>query len=152
MKILYTAFKGLHNSSYLLLQDQNYDKLFLTNSFAGLEKDITNFDFDEYDMVFMFGLNTKLQSSIRIEPIAKYENDVCQTSIDLHTITETFRENGVEHTIADEPTKYLCNYSYYLMLRKTKNKALFIHIPPKKYLTYEMKKKIIGAIEEYKNN
>lgn len=149
MKILYTAFKGLHNSSYLLLQDLNFDKLFLTNSFAGIEKDISSFDFDEYDIVFMFGLDTKLKASIRIEPVAKYENDVRQTSVELHSITDTFRENCVEYTIAKEPTRYLCNYAYYLMLGKTKNKALFIHIPPKKYLTDDIKKKIISAIGEY---
>ena len=38
--ILLTAFKGEHNSSYQLIKDVKCDKLFLTNSFEGLEEDI----------------------------------------------------------------------------------------------------------------
>lgn len=42
MKVLYTGFKGKNNSSYQLLSKISGHKLFLTNSFKGLEKDIMN--------------------------------------------------------------------------------------------------------------
>ena len=40
MKKICTAFKGLHNTSFQLVNQINGDRLFLTNSFKGLEKDI----------------------------------------------------------------------------------------------------------------
>ena len=44
MKILYTGFKGVHNSSYKVVNSLQGDKVFLTNSFEGLKKDIENID------------------------------------------------------------------------------------------------------------
>ena len=40
MAILYTGFKGVGNSSYLLVNQIAAEKLLLTNSFNGLRKDI----------------------------------------------------------------------------------------------------------------
>ena len=40
MSNLYTAFKGFHNTSFQLVSQLCGDKLFLTNSFQGLEKEI----------------------------------------------------------------------------------------------------------------
>lgn len=42
MRVLYTGFKGKNNSSYQLVSNISGEKLFLTNSFEGLKKDIVN--------------------------------------------------------------------------------------------------------------
>jgi len=39
---LFVAFKGTGNSSHQLVSGLNGDKLFLTNSFSGLKRDIDN--------------------------------------------------------------------------------------------------------------
>ena len=73
MEILLSAFKGEHNSSYQLIKDINCDKLFLTNSFEGLEKDIEKCECEQYSAVIMFGLDTKLNDKIRIDARAQSE-------------------------------------------------------------------------------
>ena len=54
MRVLYTGFKGKNNSSYQLLSKISGERIFLTNSFDGLKKDIMNVT-DQYDLVVMFG-------------------------------------------------------------------------------------------------
>ena len=41
MKILFTAFKGVHNTSFQLVNQTVANHILLTNSFQGLEKDIS---------------------------------------------------------------------------------------------------------------
>ncbi len=38
-------------------------------------------------------------------------------------------EKGIEAYISRDPGRYLCNYAYYLALRKNKGHALFVHLP-----------------------
>ena len=59
MNILYTGFKGKNNTSYQLAEQFHGSKLFLTNSFSGIKKDIDNIQ-ETYDMVFMFGVDKTL--------------------------------------------------------------------------------------------
>ena len=42
MKILFTAFKGIHNTSFQLVSKLGGNSILLTNSFQGLEKDISS--------------------------------------------------------------------------------------------------------------
>ena len=70
MKILYTGFKGQYNSSYRLVNGIAGEKLFLTNSFEGLKNDIENI-YEEFDAVYMFGLDKNLKNSVRIEKMCK---------------------------------------------------------------------------------
>ena len=74
MRKLYTAFKGSHNTSFQLVNQINGDKLFLTNSFQGLEKDILSLRTD-YDAIYMLGIDKNLKNSIRIETCANYNGD-----------------------------------------------------------------------------
>ena len=59
MKILFTAFKGVHNTSFQLIDQTAANYLLLTNSFQGLERDIS-FISDDYSTVYMFGVDKKL--------------------------------------------------------------------------------------------
>ena len=70
MNILFTAFKGKNNASAVLLDMISGDKLYLTNSYVGLEKEILNLE-KTYDIVLMFGLDKNLNNEIRIENIAE---------------------------------------------------------------------------------
>ncbi len=66
MSVLYVAFKGNGNSSNKIVRSLSGDKLFLTNSYSGLKKDIDNIS-GTYDLVYMFGLDKKLKGNIRID-------------------------------------------------------------------------------------
>jgi hypothetical protein len=147
MKILFTAFKGIHNSSRQLISELNIDKLYLTNSFDGIYRDIENFDFSSYNTVIMFGLNSKLKYDIRIESYAKIEMDIQKTVFNVYTLSKQFYLFHINNSIAKTNTEYLCNYAYFLMLKKMKGRAIFIHIPPEKYLSLELKQNIIKAFE-----
>lgn len=147
MSILLTAFKGIHNSSYQLIRDCENDKLFFTNSFDGIDRDIEDFDFSPYSVVFMFGIDTQLKDKIRIEPQAVLGGNVRKTVYDIGDFVKTFESNSLQVTVAKRATSYLCNYAYYRVLEKTGDRALFIHIPPERYLTMEMQASIHKVIQ-----
>ena len=146
MNILLTAFKGKNNSSYQLIKDIECDRLLLTNSFKGLEKDIKDSKCEQYSTVIMFGLDTKLKDRIRIDARAQTEFGIRNTVWDVSAMSKMFDMCGVPNYTSERPTKYLCNYAYYLILTKMCGRAVFIHIPPKKYITDEMKQKILTMI------
>ncbi|MBQ4048612.1 MAG: hypothetical protein IJC93_09615 [Clostridia bacterium] len=148
MDILLTAFKGEHNSSYQLIKDVECDKLFLTNSFEGLEEDIEECDCEQYSAVIMFGQDTKLKDRIRIDVRAQTEFGTKDTVWDVSAISEMFDICGVPNYISKRPTKYLCNYAYYLMLKKMCGRAVFIHIPPERYITDEIRQNIVSVVQK----
>lgn len=113
MKILYAGFKGVHNSSYKLVNNLQGEKAFLTNSFEGLKKDIENID-EKYDIVYTFGLDKTLKESVRIEKCAEKDGELLYTNIELEDISEKFSFYGVESSISDRTTLYLCNEAYFI--------------------------------------
>lgn len=150
MSLLFTAFKGGHNSSYNLIKDLGSDKLFLTNSFDGLRNDIENYDCGAYTAVIMFGLDTKLKDKARIEVCAKNDSKILNTALDATRISQAFSANGALNVVSDKTEISLCNYAYYLMLEKMSGQAIFIHIPSQKFLTEEFKKSIIQSLYKIK--
>lgn len=74
MNILFTGFNGKNNSSYQLVQSLEYEKIFLTNSFLGLEGDIDKLD-KAYNLVVMFGLDKTLKNQVRIEKSAELNGE-----------------------------------------------------------------------------
>ena len=81
MKILFTAFKGVHNTSFQLMDQTAANYILLTNSFQGLEKDIS-FISSDYCIVYMFGVDKKL-----IDKVRKEETYQLPRSITAHTCT-----------------------------------------------------------------
>ncbi len=144
MKKLYTAFKGTHNTSFQLVSQLCGDKLFLTNSFQGLEKDILSIDF-KYDIVYMFGIDKNLRNSIRIETCANYNGELVNTFFDILTLENAIKDLGVTYTISSKPTAYLCNAAYYHMLKKNRN-TVFIHIPSVKGITDILMNKLLNMV------
>ena len=109
------------------------EHLLLTNSFAGLKKDIESIA-KEYDTVVMFGVDTTLTSSVRIERVASWDGIKRVSSLDLGWIADSLNGAGLSAAISDTPTAYLCNAAYYHMLNKFSGKAVFIHVPPVRYV------------------
>ena len=136
MNTLYVGFKGKNNASYKLVSQLNGNKLLLTNSFAGLARDIQQLESD-YSAVYMFGIDKNLTDSVRIESCAEQDGCFLTTNLPLEDITEKFRANGVKNYISNTPTKYLCNDAYYRMLERVNGNAVFIHIPSIKHISYD---------------
>ena len=144
MKILYTAFKGTHNASFQLVSQLSGDKLFLTNSFQGLEKDILSINL-EYDTVYMFGIDKNLRNSIRVETCANYNGELLETSFDIVTLEKAIKNLGISCIISNKPTAYLCNAAYYYMLKKNRN-TVFIHIPSIKGMNNSLMNKLLHMV------
>ena len=127
MKVLFTAFKGKQNMSFQLVKKISKDALFLTNSFQGLEKDISLIVF-EYNKAIMFGIDKTLNNQIRIETCAKYNEELIYSNFDITTLENKLKDFKIPYITSSNPTNYLCNAAYYHMLKKNSN-TVFIHIP-----------------------
>lgn len=133
-KVLYIGFKGKNNSSSILVNSLSSQGCLLTNSFAGLKKDIDNLSGD-YDEVYLFGVDKTLTDSFRIEQCADRENIRLTTVLDLKVISERLSAAGIKSTLSDNPTHFLCNEAYWYLLEKYRGRAVLIHIPTiKNYL------------------
>lgn len=129
MKILYAGFKGINNASYQLVEAINSNnKMLLTNSFEGIKRDIENIPLESYDLILMFGVNKNLKDRIVIEVNSNFNDIILSTNVDYKKLQLLISKYNVSVKINYEPTKYLCNYAYYNILKKNKN-SIFIHIP-----------------------
>ena len=141
MSTLYVAFKGNGSSGNKIVRSFSGDKVFLTNSFDGLKKDVDNIN-GTYDLVYMFGLDKRLKGNIRIDCVAK-RGDVClYSAVDFNSIAKNLSQNGIITDIGNTPTQYLCNEAYWYMLRKFNCHVIFFHVPSIKYITENFIEKI----------
>lgn len=147
MEILYVGFKGVKNASYQLVSSFSGEHLFLTNSFAGLARDIDALETD-YDAVIMFGVDKSLSTSLRVERCAQLHGETLNTKFFADQLVRGFRENGIPCDISDAPTHYLCNDAYFKMLQKTNGKAVFVHIPGSRCMTQELMAGILKTLGE----
>ena len=127
MKTLFIGFRGKHNTSAMLVHQLSKDPFLLTNSFAGLERDILSIA-EDYDSVYMFGVDKSLKDAVRIEQCAMFQGAWTSSSYDIQTLSQQMMQYKIHHSISDTPTQYLCNAAYYYMLCKNRN-TVFIHIP-----------------------
>lgn len=147
LRILYTGFKGKNNASYQLLSEISGQKLLLTNSFVGLEKDIISIK-DNYDLVIMLGLDTSLRETVRIEYVAEWDGMERTTEVDCDAMCRCLAAKDISCFVSKIPTRYLCNAAYFHMLQKVSGKAVFIHIPSLKNMSEKMAKKIVKCLDE----
>ena len=145
MSTLYVAFKGKGNSSNKIVSSFAGDKLFLTNSFIGLKKDIDIIN-KTYDLVYMFGLDKNLKGGIRIESVAVKDDVRLYSDMDLDAIKVKLNNYGISATVGSTPAKYLCNEAYWYMLRKYNNQVVFFHVPSIKYISGAFIENIKNAI------
>lgn len=151
LRVLYTGFKGKNNSSYQLLAKISGQKLFLTNSFDGLKKNIMDVT-EEYDMIVMFGLDTSLKDAVRIEYVAEWQSERIITKLDCDAICKSMVAYGIPYVVSNIPTRYLCNAAYFHMLQKFAGKVVFIHIPSLKNMSESMMCKILECLEMIERN
>ena len=145
MSVLYVAFKGNGNSSNKIVKSLSGDKLFLTNSYDGLKKDIDNIS-GTYDLVYMFGLDKKLKGSIRIDCTAQ-RGEVClYSTVDFDSIAIKLNQNGIIAHVGNIPTQSLCNEAYWYMLRKYNCHVIFIHVPSVRYVTEDFIEKVRAVV------
>ena len=141
MSTLYVAFKGNGNSANKILRSLNGDKLFLTNSYNGLKKDIDKIN-GIYDSVYMFGLDKRLKGTVRIECVAQ-KDDVCLYSdMDFNSIATKLNKSGIITDLGNIPAQSLCNDAYWYMLRKCNCHVVFFHVPSIKYITENFIEKV----------
>ena len=147
MRVLFTGFKGVHNTSFQLVGHLGDDRMFLTNSFQGLKKDIASIDTD-YDIVYMFGVDKTLRGSVRIEACARLNGEQIYTDFDISSLQNKLREHGINCVVSHAPTGYLCNFAYYYMLHRNAN-TVFIHIPSIAGMEEDLMKALIGAFNRH---
>lgn len=133
MDRLYVGFKGKGNSSNKIVNSIIGEKLFLTNSFDGLKRDIENIS-KSYNSIYMFGLDKSLKGTVRIESAATRNNTTLHSALNLNALVEILNNNGIDASIGNNPRKSLCNEAFWYMLEKFKNKAVFFHIPSISYV------------------
>lgn len=143
MNILFTAFKGKFNSSFILINELNKDKQFITNSFSGLQRDIDRIVNQNYDSIIMIGLDKSLKDKIKIELTAQKNNNVLNSDFDLQLLLIKLERYNINHAVSMSPTSYLCNAAYYYVLDNISKMSIFIHIPSKKNISKEYYDKLI---------
>ena len=123
----------------------NGEKLFLTNSYNGLKKDIDNIN-GTYDLVYMFGLDKRLKGNVRIDCVAQRGDACLYSDVDFNSIAMNLSQNGIITNIGNTPTQYLCNEAYWYMLRKFNCHVIFFHVPSIKYITENFIEKIRSVL------
>ena len=131
--ILFVGFRGKNNASGLLAEQLSSDHLLLTNSFAGLKKDLDSVS-KEYEYIMMFGVDKTLTSSVRIEKVASVASQKLVSVFDLNSLERAMNDAGIPALLSETPTTYLCNEAYWYALDKYSGRAVFIHIPTIKHL------------------
>lgn len=146
-KTLYIAFKGKNNSSFRLVNCLKGEKMFLTNSFAGVQRDIDAWNSD-YEKIIIFGLDKNLHESIRFEQAAMGTGQIVYTSFDMEVYVKQAENMGVDYCISRKPTNYLCNEAYFCMMKKATCPVLLVHIPGNSNMTDEFFEKLVEMFEE----
>ena len=146
-KVLFIGFKGKNNASGRLAELISPDHLLLTNSFAGLKKDIDSIK-EDYDLAVMFGVDKTLVSSVRLEKSASMDGKRLYSKPELNKFAESLRSSGIDPVISDAPVRCLCNEAYWHALVRFEGQAVFIHIPTVKYADEAFIDKMIVSIRK----
>ena len=144
-KTLVIGFKGKNNASKILVEQLSSEHVLLTNSFAGLKRDIDTIS-EGYDRVFLFGVDKNLMSTVRIERCAEIDGEKILSVLGLNDIADSLKIAGIDSYISDKPTSYLCNEAYWHLLRKYSGRAVLIHIPTIKHMNENLSNKMKLAL------
>lgn len=128
MKILFTGFNGFNNTSKVIIDKINNDKLLFNNSYKEIDNQLVDINVEDYELIIMLGLRSNLKRSIRLEVNSLLNDELVTTNLNYCNVKKYFNDNGISCIVSDKPTNYLCNYAYYNVLKRNKN-AIFIHVP-----------------------
>ena len=147
-KVIYVGFKGKNNFSGILAESMSQEHVLLTNSFAGLKRDIESIP-QAFDKAVMFGVDKALTSGVRIERVAARDGETAASKLDLEGLRDALRAVGIESEISENPTSYLCNDAYWHMLRKLSGQAVFIHVPTVRHMDEIPQENMKSAIAKW---
>ena len=128
MKILFTGFNGFNNTSKVIIDKINNDKLLYNNSYKEIDNQLVNINVEDYELIIMLGLRCNLKRSIRLEINSMLNDELVTTNLSYCNLKKYFNDNGISCIVNDKPTNYLCNYAYHKVLQKNRN-AILIHVP-----------------------
>lgn len=144
-RTLVVGFKGKNNASRIMAEQVSSEHMLLTNSFAGLKRDIDSIS-KEFDQVIMFGVDKTLISSVRIEEAAAVDKRKAVSDLDLEKIASALENAGIQSVISKKPTTYLCNEAYWHILEKYSGRAVLIHIPTIRHVDAGFVEKVKSAL------
>jgi len=142
MRILFAGFKGMNNSSKLLLDAlscDETDKLYLTNSYKTSERQlIERLETGKYGRIVIFGQWKRVpKGNLRLETVAKKGRYKHLTNFPCQRLAQNLRKLGYNVQISDFAGRWLCNNIYfyglkYLEQTGQKCQMVFIHLPKMK--------------------
>ena len=95
MKILFTGFNGFNNTSKVIIDKINNDKLLFNNSYKEIDNQLVNSNVEEYDLIIMLGLKSNLKRSIRLEVNSLLNDELVTTNISYCNVKKYFNDNGI---------------------------------------------------------
>ena len=113
MKILFTGFNGFNNTSKVIIDKINNDKLLFNNSYKEIDNQLVNINVEDYELIIMLGLRSNLKRSIRLEVNSLLNDELVTTDINYCNVKKYFNDNDISCIVNDKPTNYLCNYAYH---------------------------------------
>ena len=81
MKILFTGFNGFNNTSKVIIDKINNDKLLFNNSYKEIDNQLVNINVEDYELIIMLGLRNNLKRSIRLEVNSLLNDELVTTNI-----------------------------------------------------------------------
>ena len=111
MKILFIGFNGFNNTSKVIIDKINNDKLLFNNSYKDIDIQLANSYVVEYDLIIMLGLKSNLKRSIRLEVNSLLNDELVTTNINYCNVKKYFNYNDISCIVNDKPTNYLSNYA-----------------------------------------
>ena len=152
MTTLFVGFKGINNSSRLVLSKLNaVNKLYLENNKIALCQQISNIlTKNTYDRIIMLGQKPLLKNKVSLELKAYKENQEIETNYSLTNLYDTLKNHNIIFKVSFNPGTSFCNCAYFHTLSLIKNmklntETIFIHIP---YISnFENIEKFIAFLE-----
>ncbi len=133
MRTLLVGFKGKNNPSERIVCALTPQPVLLTNSFAGLAREVAQLD-PSAEAAYLFGVDTSLRASVRVECVAQMQGQSRRTRLPAEALADRLCGCGVRAALSCRATAYLCNAAYWALLEKYKGAALLIHVPPLRFL------------------
>ena len=91
MKILFTCFNGFNNTSKVIIDKINNDKLLFNNSYKEIDNQLVNSNVEEYDLIIMLGLRSNLKKSIRVEINSFLNDELVTTNLSYCNVKKIFK-------------------------------------------------------------
>lgn len=137
---LYLGFQGTQNPFTGMVQALSPESFLLTNSFAGVQRDLDRLP-RGYDRAVLFDVDPALRDGVRIEALAEREG-LRESSLDLAGLSARLTDAGIPNAISHRPVHDLCNEAYWLLLERFSGAAALIHIPCGPYFPESMIEKM----------